>query len=235
MHASDPTSPLYPILSFLAIVVSFIPFSWHFRARNVGTCSYMLSTGLYSLVEFINSIIWADNVNNVAPVWCDICESSLFRYAWNTNQGFLQLHKSLLVQVLGLPRQPSLSADNYTTYLLWMDTRWLHERSVYTNVSPTWYLISEPYHLETTWHHHQRRYCFRNSFACYGFTCVSVECFYFQTEIQNYLYRFCCATPSIRHFWGNWVSTRHIQHRCSLCIVFHVASPHWLLLVCIFR
>ncbi|KAJ3875594.1 pheromone receptor [Lentinula edodes] len=72
MHASDPTFPLYPILSFLAIVVSFIPFSWHLRARNVGTCSYMLSTGLYSLVEFINSIIWADNVNNVAPVWCDI-------------------------------------------------------------------------------------------------------------------------------------------------------------------
>ncbi|KAJ3785137.1 pheromone A receptor-domain-containing protein [Lentinula aff. detonsa] len=72
MHASDPTFPLYPVLSFLAIIVSFIPFPWHFRARNIGTCSYMLSTGLYSLVEFINSIIWADNVNNIAPVWCDI-------------------------------------------------------------------------------------------------------------------------------------------------------------------
>ncbi|KAF9061816.1 STE3-like pheromone receptor [Rhodocollybia butyracea] len=72
MHASDPTFPLYPILSFLAIAVSFIPFPWHFRARNIGTCSYMLSTGLWSLVEFINSIVWADNVNNVAPFWCDI-------------------------------------------------------------------------------------------------------------------------------------------------------------------
>ncbi|KAJ4483532.1 pheromone receptor [Lentinula aciculospora] len=72
MHASDPTFPLYPVLAFLAVVVSFIPFPWHFRARNIGTCSYMLSTGLYSLVEFINSIIWLDNVNNIAPVWCDI-------------------------------------------------------------------------------------------------------------------------------------------------------------------
>ncbi|KAJ3776341.1 pheromone receptor [Lentinula raphanica] len=77
MHASDPTFPLYPILSFLAIVVSFIPFPWHYRARNIGTCSYMLSTGLYSLVEFINSIIWADNVNNVAPVWCDISAQTI--------------------------------------------------------------------------------------------------------------------------------------------------------------
>ncbi|KAE9411637.1 STE3-like pheromone receptor [Gymnopus androsaceus JB14] len=72
MHASDPTFPLFPILSLLAVIVSFIPFPWHFRARNIGTCAYMLSTGLFSLVEFINSIIWADNVNNVAPVWCDI-------------------------------------------------------------------------------------------------------------------------------------------------------------------
>ncbi|KIK67548.1 hypothetical protein GYMLUDRAFT_155738 [Collybiopsis luxurians FD-317 M1] len=72
MHATDPTFPLYPILSLLAFIVSFIPFPWHFRSRNVGTCSYMLSTGFLALVGFINSIIWKDNVNNVAPVWCDI-------------------------------------------------------------------------------------------------------------------------------------------------------------------
>lgn len=74
MVASDPTYPLFPVLSFLGFVLSIVPLSWHFQAWNSGTCAFMIWTGLVCLVTCINSIIWADNALNVAPVWCDICE-----------------------------------------------------------------------------------------------------------------------------------------------------------------
>ncbi|KAJ4486624.1 pheromone receptor [Lentinula edodes] len=72
MLASDPTFPLFPLFAFLGFVLSVIPLSWHFQAWNSGTCAFMIWTGLACLVTGINSIIWADNALNVAPVWCDI-------------------------------------------------------------------------------------------------------------------------------------------------------------------
>jgi len=47
-------------------------------AQNTGTCLYMAWTGLACLIGFINGVIWSDNVNNIAPVWCDICMSRYF-------------------------------------------------------------------------------------------------------------------------------------------------------------
>ncbi|KAJ3876744.1 pheromone receptor [Lentinula edodes] len=72
MHASDPTFPLFPILSFLGFVLSVIPLPWHFQAWNSGTCAFMVWVGCFCLVLFVNSIIWADNAINSVPVWCDI-------------------------------------------------------------------------------------------------------------------------------------------------------------------
>ncbi|KAJ3872191.1 pheromone receptor [Lentinula edodes] len=72
MLASDPTFPLFPIFAFLGFVLSVIPLSWHFQAWNSGTCAFMIWTGLACLVTGINSLVWADNALNVAPVWCDI-------------------------------------------------------------------------------------------------------------------------------------------------------------------
>ncbi|KAF5382370.1 hypothetical protein D9757_009781 [Collybiopsis confluens] len=72
MLASDPTYPLFPVMSFLGFILSIVPLSWHFQAWNSGTCAFMIWTALVCLVTFINSIIWADNAINIAPVWCDI-------------------------------------------------------------------------------------------------------------------------------------------------------------------
>ncbi|KAH7869322.1 pheromone receptor [Lentinula edodes] len=72
MLASDPTFPLFPIFAFLGFVLSVLPLSWHLQAWNSGTCAFMIWTGLACLVTGINSLIWADNALNVAPVWCDI-------------------------------------------------------------------------------------------------------------------------------------------------------------------
>lgn len=75
--SNDPTYPLFPVLSFLGFVVAIIPFPWHLQAWNSGTCAFMIWTSLACLVEFINSILWAGNVKNNLPIWCDISSKFL--------------------------------------------------------------------------------------------------------------------------------------------------------------
>ena len=72
MHSFDPTYPLYSVLSFLGFVVVLIPFSWHLQASNIGTCAYMFWVSFACLIEFVNSLVWAGNLDNNIPVWCDI-------------------------------------------------------------------------------------------------------------------------------------------------------------------
>ncbi|KIL55876.1 hypothetical protein M378DRAFT_560049 [Amanita muscaria Koide BX008] len=76
-HSSDPTYPSFPIISFLGFILALIPLSWHLQAWNVGTCAFMIWTSLACLFEFINSLVWAGNVLNPVPVWCDISSKYL--------------------------------------------------------------------------------------------------------------------------------------------------------------
>ena len=73
--ARDPTYPLFPVFSFIGFVLCLIPLPWHLHAWNSGTCAFMIWTALSCLVGFVNSVVWSGNVNNPAPIWCDICES----------------------------------------------------------------------------------------------------------------------------------------------------------------
>ncbi|KAJ7732988.1 STE3-like pheromone receptor [Mycena metata] len=49
-------------------------------AWNVGTCLYMIWTGLACLVFFINSIVWNGKIVNWSPTWCDISTHFLNGY-----------------------------------------------------------------------------------------------------------------------------------------------------------
>jgi len=69
--------PLFPIASFLGFVVVLIPLPWHLQAWNSGTCFYVFWTSLACLNQFINSVVWANDALNKAPMWCDICESEV--------------------------------------------------------------------------------------------------------------------------------------------------------------
>ena len=70
---SDFTYPLFPVLACLGFVLALIPLPWHFRAWNSGTCFYMMWASLACLNQFVNSVVWAGNALNPAPIWCDIC------------------------------------------------------------------------------------------------------------------------------------------------------------------
>lgn len=66
--------PLYPALSGLAICLLLVPLSWHLKARNSGTLIYIFWGLVGNLVFLTNTIVWAGNFEDHAPIWCDICE-----------------------------------------------------------------------------------------------------------------------------------------------------------------
>ncbi|KDR68315.1 hypothetical protein GALMADRAFT_146535 [Galerina marginata CBS 339.88] len=63
---------IYSVFSGVGFLCCAIPFTWHFKKGNTGTCMNMAWCGALCLTEFINSIVWNGNVVNWAPVWCDI-------------------------------------------------------------------------------------------------------------------------------------------------------------------
>ncbi|KAJ7353546.1 GPCR fungal pheromone mating factor, partial [Mycena albidolilacea] len=64
--------PLFSVLAFLGFFLVLIPLPWHLQAWNSGTCFYMMWASLACLNQFVNSLVWADDSINRAPVWCDI-------------------------------------------------------------------------------------------------------------------------------------------------------------------
>ena len=81
MGVGEPTYPLFPTFAFLGFVVGLIPLPWHLQGWNAGTCIYMLWVSRACLVEFVDSVVWNGNVNDPAPVWCDICEYPSIPYS----------------------------------------------------------------------------------------------------------------------------------------------------------
>ncbi|KAI9509889.1 STE3-domain-containing protein [Russula earlei] len=67
-----PPNLVYTVFSFIGFVMCAIPLYWHLEAWNVGTCLYMIWTGLGCLIQCVNSIAWNKNTTNKAPFWCDI-------------------------------------------------------------------------------------------------------------------------------------------------------------------
>lgn len=73
----DPTYPLIPIVNFLSFVLVVLPLLTKFRrAWNTGVCMLAIWIAVETFTNGVNSIVWSDNVKNVAPTWCDI--SKLF-------------------------------------------------------------------------------------------------------------------------------------------------------------
>lgn len=84
----DPTYPLLPIANFICLFLVLLPLSTLVRGSwNMGVHVLAIWVALESLIRGVNSIVWADNANVIAPVWCDISElrrSLSGRLAWPT-------------------------------------------------------------------------------------------------------------------------------------------------------
>ncbi|KAG1873827.1 pheromone A receptor-domain-containing protein [Suillus subluteus] len=64
--------PSLPVGAFLAAALVLVPLPWHWRARNIGTLSIITWLFVVNIIYGINAIVWNTNVDNPAPVWCDI-------------------------------------------------------------------------------------------------------------------------------------------------------------------
>ncbi|KAG9091298.1 a-factor receptor, partial [Ceratobasidium sp. 392] len=64
--------PVYPLFCILGIILCLLPLPWHWRARNTGTLLYIGWTVIGCSVFLINSLVWAGNIDDPFPIWCDI-------------------------------------------------------------------------------------------------------------------------------------------------------------------
>ncbi|KAL1689479.1 pheromone A receptor-domain-containing protein [Schizophyllum commune] len=77
MLSNDPTYPLFPILAFLSSVLALLPVPFALQVWNTGACALAAWTATACLLSFINSVVWAGNVMDTVPVWCDISSKLL--------------------------------------------------------------------------------------------------------------------------------------------------------------
>ncbi len=71
--------PLTPIGSLIGFVLSVLPLvsRLRFQPWNTGIWMYAFWIGIMNFTNFVNTIIWHNNVDIVVPVWCDIGKSEI--------------------------------------------------------------------------------------------------------------------------------------------------------------
>lgn len=71
----DPTYPLVPIANIIGCALVLIPL-FHMVTRSWNTGVYVFAFWVFlSCLSFtVNTIVWSNDANDKAPVWCDICE-----------------------------------------------------------------------------------------------------------------------------------------------------------------
>jgi pheromone a factor receptor len=56
----------------LAILFVLLPSSWHWKARNVPTLLLIFWLLAYTVPQAINSVVFYNTWDDVAPIWCDV-------------------------------------------------------------------------------------------------------------------------------------------------------------------
>jgi len=66
--------PLTQIGSFIGLVLSVAPLASYLSLHswNTGIWMYAFWVGIMNLTNFVNTIVWHNNVDIIIPVWCDI-------------------------------------------------------------------------------------------------------------------------------------------------------------------
>lgn len=63
---------VFLVFNILGIFFILLPSGWHWRVKNTATLLYIFWCTVTVIPAAINSIIWYNTVENVAPIWCDV-------------------------------------------------------------------------------------------------------------------------------------------------------------------
>lgn len=72
----DPTYPLVPFANFIGCLLILLPMLTC-MTYSIGICAFAAWAILFGFGQGVNSIVWKDNTNDIAPVWCDLSKSNL--------------------------------------------------------------------------------------------------------------------------------------------------------------
>ncbi len=72
--------PITPIGNFIGVVLALLPLISQIRKLSFAVWGYAIWIAVICFQNFVDTIIWHDNVNIVIPVWCDIGENLRSRY-----------------------------------------------------------------------------------------------------------------------------------------------------------
>ncbi|KAH9476601.1 Pheromone B beta 1 receptor [Psilocybe cubensis] len=64
--------PELPVFAFITAFLVLTPLIWHWRSGNVAVIAISLWLFVVDIIYGVNTIVWAGNVNDPMPVWCDI-------------------------------------------------------------------------------------------------------------------------------------------------------------------
>ena len=79
-----------------------LPLPWHWRAKNIATLSIIFWLLSANLVILVNAIIWADNYNDLSPIWCDICEYPFTSPSYYNADAMIPLKAGRVITAAGI-------------------------------------------------------------------------------------------------------------------------------------
>ncbi|KAG7528450.1 hypothetical protein FFLO_06159 [Filobasidium floriforme] len=98
---------IFAFFSAISIPLVLLPSAWHWRSRNTGTLLYIGWVLVANITYFLNTVIWWDNTENLAPVWCDICIKLQIGIAPGLLSASLCINRRLAL--ISLSKSPSMS------------------------------------------------------------------------------------------------------------------------------
>ncbi|CAE6436088.1 unnamed protein product [Rhizoctonia solani] len=87
--------PAFPTVCALALVLLLLVLPTHVRVRNIGTLLFIGWSFVATLILFVNSLVWAGNLSDPAPVWCDISAKILIGVSVGLNAASLCINRRL--------------------------------------------------------------------------------------------------------------------------------------------
>jgi hypothetical protein len=70
-------SPQLPAAAALVVILVLLTVPTQIRMRNVPMLVVGIVVTCSGIIYLVNTLVWAGNVRDVAPIWCDIGRSSL--------------------------------------------------------------------------------------------------------------------------------------------------------------